>query len=190
MTKKIILFVAPSGSGKTSIIKGLLDDDDDLDFAISATTRPPRPAETEGQDYYFLSQTDFENRVLRGEFVEYAQVYRETFYGTLKVELERIWADGKTVLMDVDVKGAQAMQRQYSKTQLLTIFVKVKDLETLKDRLEKRGIAPQDLEKRLERVRFEWQKAHHFDRILLNDKLPQAISEAKSLIKHFLTQPH
>lgn len=187
MTKKIILFVAPSGSGKTSIIKGLLENNNDLDFARSATTRPPRPAEVEGRDYYFLANQTFKTKIAAGEFVEYAQVYRETFYGTLKLELERIWASGKSVLMDVDVEGALAMQRQFSKTELLTIFVKVRSLEILQERLQKRGIKPQDLKERLKRVSFEWQKAALFDHILINDELPQAITAANNLIKNFLT---
>ena len=186
MTKKIILFVAPSGSGKTSIIKGLLDRNQNLAFAISATTRQPRKNEKDGHDYYFLSQDMFKSNILAGDFVEYAEVYTATFYGTLKQELERIWTSGKVVIMDVDVEGAQAMQEQYSRDVLTTIFVRVKDLETLERRLKKRGIKPDDLKERLKHVRFEYKQADKFDHILLNDNLDEAIEKAQAIVVTFV----
>src|SRR5688572_2144903 len=156
MAGKAIIFSAPSGSGKTTIVRHLLQTNRDLGFSISASTRDKRGrTEENGKDYYFLSPEEFKKKIDSGEFIEWEEVYEGNFYGTLKSEIERIWAEGKNVIFDVDVKGGLALKK-YFDDKALSIFVKVTSLEVLKERLHDRGTEdPESLSRRLFKAQFE-----------------------------------
>ncbi|MCC6685177.1 MAG: guanylate kinase, partial [Bacteroidia bacterium] len=148
-TGKVIIFSAPSGSGKTTIVKHLLSTNSNLAFSVSATTRQPRPNEINGKDYYFLTNTDFLQRVQNNEFAEYEEVYPGTYYGTLRSEVERIWAEGKVVIFDVDVVGGLNLKRIWGRS-ALAVFVKPPSVAVLQNRLRARATeTEQDLEKRI-----------------------------------------
>ncbi len=181
------MFSAPSGSGKTTIVKHLVKKFPNLGFSISACTRDRRGRmEENGKDYYFLTPDDFREKVENHEFVEWEEVYEGAFYGTLKSEIERIWGLGKAVIFDVDVKGGLSL-KEYYKEKALTVFVKVPSLEVLKDRLEYRGTESADsLSRRLFKVNFEMGFQDQFDVILLNDDLESTLAKAEKLVKDFL----
>ncbi len=182
MEGKLIIFSAPSGSGKTTIVKQLLANNPNLGFSISACTRDKRGrSEQDGQDYYFLTPDEFRTKIDEDAFVEWEEVYPGAYYGTLKSEIERIWASGKHVIFDVDVKGGLALKNYY-KERALAVFVKVPSLEILEDRLRTRGTETEEsLSKRIFKMKFEWSFQDKFDVILVNDQLVDAVKEAQRL---------
>lgn len=187
MEGKLIIFSAPSGSGKTTIVRHLLNTNDNLGFSISACTRDRRGrAEQNGKDYYFLTPDEFKEKIDGDEFVEWEEVYVGAFYGTLKSEIERVWATGKHVLFDVDVQGGLKLKKYYG-DRALAVFVKVPDEETLRQRLIGRGTETEDsLSKRLFKVHFEMSFQDQFDVILVNDELKDSYRKAQHLIDDFL----
>jgi guanylate kinase len=183
---KLIIFSAPSGSGKTTIVRHLLAENNNLGFSISACTRDRRGrAEENGKDYYFLTPEDFKHKIDLGEFVEWEEVYVGAFYGTLKSEIERLWASGKHVLFDVDVQGGLKLKEYYG-DKALAIFVRVPDEETLRQRLIGRGTETEDsLSKRLFKVHFEMSFQDRFDVVLVNDDLETSYQKAQQLVDDF-----
>ena len=187
MEGKLIIFSAPSGSGKTTIVKHLLANNSNLGFSISACTRDRRGrSEQNGKDYYFLTPDEFKQKIDNDEFVEWEQVYMGAFYGTLKAEIERLWAAGKHVLFDVDVQGGLKLKEYYG-SRALAVFVKVPDESTLIDRLTGRGTEDADsLSKRLFKIHFEMSFQDEFDVVLVNDKLSDSLEKAQSLVDNFV----
>ncbi|WP_019988396.1 guanylate kinase [Rudanella lutea] len=186
MDGKLIIFSAPSGSGKTTIVRHLLAENNNLGFSISACTRDRRGrAEENGKDYYFLTPEEFKHKIDLGEFVEWEEVYVGAFYGTLKSEIERLWASGKHVLFDVDVQGGLKLKEYYG-DKALAIFVRVPDEETLRQRLIGRGTETEDsLSKRLFKVHFEMSFQDRFDVVLVNDDLETSYQKAQQLVDDF-----
>ncbi len=184
---KVVVFSAPSGSGKTTIVRHLLQKFPQLGFSISACTRDKRGrSEENGKDYYFLTPEDFRARIDNNEFVEWEEVYEGAFYGTLKSEVERIWDSGRSVIFDVDVKGGISLKDFYQE-RALTIFVKVPSIESLRERLKGRGTETEDsLSRRLFKVQFEMGFQDHFDVVLLNDNLEDTLKEAEKIVSDFL----
>jgi guanylate kinase len=183
--ENIIIFSAPSGSGKTTIINNLLKMFPNLEFSISATSRIPRENEFDGINYYFLSHDEFNDKVSNGEFLEWEEVYGGSKYGTLLSEIDRICKSGKVALFDLDVNGALNVKKKFRNA--LLIFVLPPSIEELKDRLEKRSSeAPEFLEKRLNKAKEEIQHATKFDYILLNDDIDEAMTEIHDVITNFL----
>jgi guanylate kinase len=189
MEGKLIIFSAPSGSGKTTIVQHLLKTNENLGFSISACTRPMRESkEANGKDYYFLSVEDFENRIKNNEFVEWEEVYPGRYYGTLRSEIQRLWDMGKHVLFDVDVKGGINLKKQFG-DKALSVFVKVPSLEELEKRLKDRNTESEEsLATRLEKVRFESSFQDKFDVILVNDNLEATLKNAQKLVQDFVKQ--
>lgn len=184
--RKAIIFTAPSGSGKTTLVRHLLEKMPSLIFSISATTRLARSNELNGRDYYFLSQEEFKNKADSGEFIEWEEVYKGTYYGTLKSEIERIWADGKDVIFDVEVHGALSLKKYFG-DRALSIFVKVPHLNTLRSRLKKRETETEDsLNRRIEKATYEVSFEPQFDLTVLNDDLERAKAESFKMVKNFL----
>lgn len=184
---KLIIFSAPSGAGKTTIVRHLLGKFPELEFSISATTREPRGTEVDQKDYYFISKEEFLHRIAKKQFVEFEEVYSGTFYGTLREEIERIWAKGKTVIFDIDVEGGMHLKRKYD-GQAMAIFVQPPSLEVLKQRLSGRGTdSPEKLQERFDKAEKELNYAPQFDIILKNHDLQTACQEAEDLVKQFLT---
>jgi guanylate kinase len=186
MAGKAIIFSAPSGSGKTTIVKHLLKNNPDLGFSISASTRDKRGrTEANGKDYYFLDPQEFIRRIDNNEFIEWEEVYEGNFYGTLKSEIERIWSEGKNVIFDVDVKGGLNLKKYFGDN-ALSIFVKVPSLEILKERLHDRGTeSPESLSRRLFKAQFEMSFEDHFDKSLINETLDKSLKEAQQLYEDF-----
>ncbi len=184
---KLVVFSAPSGSGKTTVVRHLLASDNlPLAFSISATTRAPRGNEVDGKDYYFLAPSDFKSKISQGHFLEWEEVYPGQFYGTLKSEVDRLWAQGKAVLFDIDVIGGLAIKRQFP-SETLAVFVQPPDLETLYDRLRRRKTEDQAaLTRRIKKAPEEMAHASSFDVILINDQLEQTLDKATHLVKDFL----
>ena len=187
-TGKAFIFSAPSGSGKTTIVKHLLKTNNNLEFSISACTRDKRGRnEKNGQDYYFLTTEEFKQKIDNDEFIEWEEVYPGNFYGTLKSEIERIWQSGKSVIFDVDVKGGLSL-KNYFKDQALAVFVKVPSLEVLNERLSSRASeTSESLSQRLYKARFELEFEDKFDLTILNNKLETSLSEAQQAVDEFLT---
>ncbi|HVV54086.1 MAG TPA: guanylate kinase [Mucilaginibacter sp.] len=183
---KLVIFSAPSGAGKTTIVQHLLGKIPELAFSVSATTRKPRGDEKEGKDYYFISKEEFLHRIAKKQFVEFEEVYSGTFYGTLRTEIERIWNEGKTVIFDIDVEGGLHLKRKYEE-HALAIFVQPPSLEVLKQRLSGRGTDhPEKLKERFEKAEKELNYAPQFDIILKNHDLETACVEAEQLVRNFL----
>ena len=184
---KLIVFSAPSGSGKTTIVRHLLKQDElKLDFSISATSRDPRPNEVDGKDYYFLSLEDFKKKIKNDEFLEWEEVYRDNFYGTLKAEVERIWEKGKHVIFDIDVVGGLDIKKIYPK-KTLAVFVKPPSIEELKIRLKKRKTESMDkINMRVAKASIELATAPQFDFIIENNDLEIALKEAHDLVSDFI----
>ena len=188
MERKVIVFSAPSGAGKTSIVRYLLEQNTQLSFSISATTRAKREMEVDGRDYYFISVPEFQKRIENEAFLEWQEVYKGQYYGSLKSEVDRLCGEGKVVLFDVDVLGGLNIKKYY-KDEALAIFVQPPTLETLKERLIGRGTeTPESLKKRLDKAEYEMSFAPQFDVILINDQLEDARNEATRLIRDFLCQ--
>lgn len=186
-TNKLIVFSAPSGSGKTTIVRHLLEKTNlPLAFSVSATTRPPRGAEKDAEDYYFLSESEFKRRIEKGDFIEWEEVYPGVFYGTLASEIERIWKSQKAVLFDIDVDGGLALKRQFSE-QTLTVFVRPPSVEALRQRLvDRQTDSAEQVEVRVAKAEAELKKACDFDQILINDVLENALKDAEHLVANFL----
>lgn len=186
MSGKAIIFSAPSGSGKTTIVKHLLKSNSDLGFSISASTRDKRGrTEKDGQDYHFLTPVEFKELIDKDEFVEWEEVYEGNFYGTLKSEIQRIWDAGKNVIFDVDVKGGLNLKKYFG-DKALSIFVKVPSIEVLKARLHDRGTETQEsLSRRLFKAEFEMSFADKFDVVLVNENLEKSLAEAQRLYNDF-----
>ena len=186
MKGKAIVFSAPSGSGKTTIVQSLLQRIPFLSFSISATSRKKRDSETDKKDYYFMSEYEFRKKIDNGDFVEWEEVYDGCYYGTLKTEVERIWREEQVVVFDVDVKGGLNLKKHFGQN-ALAIFIRVKDADTLKERLRNRKTETNEsLGRRLDKAEFEMTFQHKFDRIIVNDDLNEAVSETEILVKDFL----
>lgn len=184
---KAIIFSAPSGSGKTTIVKHLLETNEKLGFSISACTRDKRGRNEEnGKDYYFLSPEEFKARIDNNEFVEWEEVYAGNFYGTLKSEVERIWAQGRHVIFDVDVKGGLHL-KDYFRERALAIFVKVPSLEVLEQRLnERKTDSSSSISQRLFKAKFEMTFESKFDITLVNEDLETSLKKAQDLVNNFI----
>lgn len=186
MDGKVVIFSAPSGSGKSTLVSALLRTRLPLAFSVSATTRPPRGAERNGVDYYFLGAEEFRRRVAAGDFVEHEEVYAGCFYGTLRSELHRLWEEGKTILFDVDVKGGINLKRIFG-GRALTIFVQPPSIEELRRRLVNRGTdTPEKIEQRVAKATEELAFAPQFDRVVVNDDLSTAVGEVVALVTRFI----
>lgn len=184
---KMVIFTAPSGAGKTTIVRHLLNRyKRQLGFSTSATTREKREHEVDGKDYYFLTAEDFRQRISDGAFVEYEEVYQDQFYGTLKSEIERIWSLGKHIIFDIEVKGATNIKSMYGE-KCMAVFIKPPSFNILVDRLKNRKSESQSsLNKRIARMKKELSYESSFDKVLVNDLLPVACKEAEIMIESFL----
>lgn len=183
---KLIIFSAPSGSGKTTIVKRLLSVFPQFEFSISATSRKPRGTERDGVDYFVLTQEEFARRVEAGDFVEWEEVYGGTCYGTLRSEMERIWAKGNVIVFDVDVMGGINLKRIFGEN-ACSIFIMPPSVEELRRRLEGRGTdSAETIDKRVAKAEFEISKSGSFDHIVVNDDLDTAVAETESIIGKFL----
>lgn len=188
---KLIVFSAPSGSGKTTIVRHLLKQEKfNLDFSISATSRERRENEVEGEDYYFISLRDFKDHIKNDEFLEWEEVYRDNFYGTLKEEVERIWALGKNVIFDIDVVGGLRIKRKFPE-QTLSVFVKPPSVDELKIRLKKRQTESDErINMRIAKASVELATAPQFDYIIKNYDLDDALEQSEDLLTAFLESGH
>lgn len=186
MQDKAIIVSAPSGAGKTTIVKHLLSTFPILSFSVSACSRARRNGESEGKDYYFITADEFREKIEANEFLEWEEVYPGSFYGTLKSEVRKIWSQDKIPIFDVDVKGGMTLKR-YFKTSGFSIFIHPQSIEFLKQRLEIRGTEnPESVKKRIGKAEYELTFAGKFDAIVLNDELMKATSEASHLVADFL----
>jgi len=184
---KFIIFSAPSGSGKTTIVKYLLKSNLNLEFSISACTRLPREGEINGKDYYFITTEDFKQKIADNQFIEWEEVYKDNFYGTLKTEPERIWSNGNHVLFDIDVMGGIKLKKLFQDN-TLSIFVKPPSIEELRNRLIIRSTDNENtIKKRIEKAVFELSFVDQFDIILLNDNLLEAEEKAYKLVSDYIT---
>jgi guanylate kinase len=185
--QKIIILTAPSGAGKTSITRYLLNKfPNDLAFSISAATRPSRGVEKNGVDYYFISEEEFTNKIQHEEFIEWEMVYEGKYYGTLKSELQRIWNENKTPLLDIDVKGAIHVQQQYPEN-TLALFIEPPSIDELKKRLASRGTDDEDsLNARVNKASYELSFKHSFDHVIINTDLAKACAETEKLVYDFI----
>jgi len=186
MKGKLVIISAPSGAGKTTIVKHLLDNGLNLAFSVSATTRPLRGNEKEGEDYFFLTVPEFRKRIENNEFVEWEEVYKDILYGTLKSELERIWAIDHNVLFDVDVKGGINLKNKFG-TNSIAIFIMPPSVAELENRLVKRRTdTPEKIRIRVEKAKDELKLANQFDTVILNHQLDKAKEEALKIVSSFL----
>lgn len=183
---KLIIFTAPSGAGKTTIVRHLLKKYEQLDFSVSATNRKRRDHEIDGRDYYFLQTEEFKNLVAKGAFLEWEEVYDNQFYGTLRSEVERIWKKGKHVIFDMEVKGATNIKKAFPDNSL-AVFIKPPSPEVLFARLRGRKTETEEsLRKRIERATLELTYENTFDTVLVNDVLSQSLAEAESIIESYM----
>src|SRR5574344_335800 len=184
--KKVIIFSAPSGAGKSTIVGHLLEKFPYLEFSISATSRAPRGAEQNGKEYYFISADEFRRRIAAGELVEYQEVYPGSFYGTLKSEVERIWKKGHTIVFDIDVKGGVNLKRIFG-DKALSVFIKPPSIQELERRLIGRGTdSTEAIAKRVGKAAEELTYEDRFDRVLINDNLEVAFKEASDIVEDFI----
>ncbi len=183
---KLIILSAPSGSGKTSIVRYLLKNEPQLEFSISATSRQQRRGEKNGTDYYFLTADEFRQKIANNEFIEWEEVYKDIYYGTLRSELERIWRENKHVIFDVDVMGGIKLKDKFG-SRAFSIFIQPPGIDELKRRLTGRGTdSPEEISMRIAKAEREMTKAGHFDIIILNDDLERAREEALEKCKAFI----
>jgi guanylate kinase len=186
MNGKMVIFSAPSGSGKTTIVKHLLGLGMGFEFSVSACSRPMRPGEADGKDYYFLSPEEFQRRIMAGDFVEWEEVYPGRYYGTLRSELDRIWKAGHHVLFDVDVKGGLRLKELF-KESALSVFVQAPSLHVLEERLRARSTEDEaSFRTRLEKASDEMKFAPSFDIILVNDRLQETLEKAVTIVSNYL----
>ncbi|WP_203294852.1 guanylate kinase [Luteirhabdus pelagi] len=188
---KLFVFSAPSGSGKTTIVRHLLEQERlNLEFSISCTSREPRGGEEHGKDYYFISLKDFKQHIKNGDFLEWEEVYRDNFYGTLKTEVERIWAKGKNVIFDIDVAGGLRIKKKFP-DHTLAVFVKPPSVDELKRRLKKRQTESDErINMRIAKASVELATAPQFDVIIKNHDLQTALAEAEELVENFIKNGH
>lgn len=183
---KLVIFSAPSGAGKTTIVRHLLEVFPQLEFSVSACSRAKRPYETHGVDYYFLSLDEFKQKIENDEFIEWEEVYKDNFYGTLKVEVERIWKKGKHVIFDVDVVGGLHLKSKFD-DKALAVFVMPPSIQHLEERLKLRETeTPESIARRVGKAENELKTATEFDKIILNDSLQHAFAEADRIVAEFL----
>jgi len=186
MKGKLVIFSAPSGAGKTTIVKHLLNGDFQLEFSISATSRPPRGTEQNGVDYYFLSADEFRKKIEEEAFLEWEEVYPDLYYGTLKSEVDRIWRKGKNVVFDVDVVGGCNIKEFYG-NQALSIFVQPPSIDELRNRLMARSTDSEEvIATRISKAEYELTFASRFDVIIVNDVLAEALVKAEQVLTNFL----
>jgi guanylate kinase len=187
MDGKVLIFSAPSGSGKSTVVSHLLRLHPELEFSVSATSRKPRGEEKNGVEYWFLTEEKFRGLIDEDKFVEYEEVYPDRFYGTLKAEVNRIWARGHVIIFDVDVKGGVNLKKYFG-DQALSVFIQAPSVEALRERLVKRGTdSAEDIEKRVAKAAEEMTYAPKFDKVLVNDDLATALAEAESMVDTFLS---
>lgn len=185
---KLVIFSAPSGSGKTTIVKELLKQFPQFEFSISATSRQPRGTEQNGVDYFFLSAEEFRKKVLADEFVEWEEVYNGTCYGTLKSEMQRIWDKGNVIIFDVDVMGGINLKRIFGEN-ACSVFIMPPSVEVLRERLIGRGTdSMETIEKRVAKAEFEISKSEEFDHVVVNDVLAVAVEQTCEIINNFLAK--
>ena len=188
MNGKFVIFSAPSGAGKTTIVKHLLETELPLEFSISACSRNPRMGEINGKDYYFLSEDEFKTKIAQNEFIEWEEVYTGNYYGTLKSEVERIWSQGKHVMFDIDVKGGINLKKMFPDI-TLSVFVKPPSVAELEKRLRGRSTDDNEtIRKRLDKAVYELSFADQFDVSLVNDNLDEAKEKAKQLVQDFISK--
>jgi guanylate kinase len=186
MERKLVIISAPSGAGKTTIVKHLLESGLNLSFSVSATTRPLRGTEKDGDDYFYLSVQEFKKKIENDEFIEWEEVYKDIFYGTLKSELERIWANGNFVLFDVDVKGGISLKNKFG-INSIAIFIMPPSVKELENRLVKRATdTPEKIKIRVEKAHEELKLANQFDTVIVNHQLDKAKEEALNIVSSFL----
>ncbi len=185
---KAVIFSGPSGAGKSTIVKHLLKNNAETDFSVSACTRLRRPHEVHGIDYYFLSVQAFKLEVAQAAFIEWEEVYKDHYYGTLKKELARIWSAGKTAIFDVDVHGGLRL-KNYLKEKALAIFIKAPSLAVLAERLAMRGTdSEESIARRLSKAAYEDSLAMQFDLVLVNEQLQTSLTKAQELLDLFLAK--
>lgn len=186
---KLIVFSAPSGSGKTTIVRHLLKKPElNLEFSISAASRAPRGDEKDGEDYYFMDIKEFKQHIKNGDFLEWEEVYRDNFYGTLKSEVERIWGQGKNVIFDIDVVGGLRIKKKFPK-ETLAVFVKPPSVDELKIRLKNRKTESEEkINMRIAKASIEMATAPQFDFIIINDQLDKALKEAEKLVANHISK--
>ncbi len=185
-TGKCVIFSAPSGAGKTTIVHSLLEKNLGLEFSVSACSRDPRPNEVDGKDYYFLGIDGFKEKIQSDSFIEWEEVYSNNFYGTLRSEIERIWTLGKTVIFDVDVIGGLSLKKLFL-DDAFAVFVQPPSYEELEKRLRGRSTESEDkIAQRMEKARKELSFSKEFDVVLINDSLDQAISDAEKMVREFI----
>jgi guanylate kinase len=186
MQGKLIIFSAPSGAGKTTIVQHLLTKISNLEFSVSACSRPMRKDETHGVDYYFISVEEFKEKIAKEEFVEWEEVYKDNFYGTLKTEIERIWKKGHHIIFDMDVVGGLNLKKLFG-DKALSIFVMPPSIQHLETRLKMRETeTPESIARRIGKAEVELQTASQFDKIVLNDTLEHAFAEAEKVVGEFI----
>ena len=188
---KLLIFSAPSGSGKTTIVRYLLDQPElNLAFSVSATSRPRRGREKQGEHYYFITASEFKKHIRDDDFLEWEEVYRDNFYGTLKSEVERLWEEGKNVIFDIDVAGGLRIKKKFPK-KTLAVFVKPPSIDELKIRLKKRSTDSDDkINMRIAKASIELATAPQFDKIIKNYDLDTALKEAHQLVADFIGLPN
>jgi len=183
---KLIIFSAPSGSGKSTIVRHLLRRDVPIEFSVSATNRAPRGAEKNGVDYYFISSAEFKSKINSKAFLEWEEVYPDRYYGTLNAEVDRIWANGKQVIFDIDVEGGLNLKKQFGE-RALSVFIKAPSLDVLKERLMARNTEDQEnLNMRLDKAESEMAYAKYFDLVIVNDDLEIAQEQAYQKVMDFI----
>ena len=186
MEGKVFIFTAPSGSGKTTVVKHLLSKYKELEFSVSATTRERRVHETDGKDYYFMSAETFREKISQGAFLEWEEVYKDQYYGTLASEVDRIWNKGKHVVFDIDVHGAKNIKSLYG-SKCMSVFVRPPSFEILVERLTNRNTETEaSLQKRIKKVKRELEFENSFDIVLVNDVLDITLKEANHIVATFL----